>query len=313
MTSEISGVVEKDGVAIEGAIVEVSRARPDGSAQSGEVVARTVTDSNGQFVIETHPDGESSTDEWHVSAYYQDANGNWNHANTFPGVEADLIAIPDSENLQSRYVADVLDLSEGDPVSTWGDLEGNFDGTQETSADQPTFRDSDLNGRATVEFDGDYLLTGHNQNSNEENSLYIVTRVDDTSDDRGIYGAGGSSTGNRNYIRMEDGPNWQAGYGDTAATSSSATSGEWKILGFNAGADGDFQLRVDGSERLSSSFSGEGENPDDDGIGARNSDGVTEDELVGKIAEILRYDVDHGDETASEVEQFLDNRYDILD
>ncbi len=150
-------------------------------------------------------------------------------------ITVEIIDIPNIKNLQSRYVAEELDLSEGDPVSTWYDLEGDFNGHQETSGVQPTFRDDDLNNLATVEFNRDYLLTGHNQNSNEESSIYIVARVDDTSENRGIYGAGGSGSGNRHYIRMQDNPNWQVGFGGTADISSSATSGEWKIFGFNAG------------------------------------------------------------------------------
>jgi len=89
-------VVDGSGNPVSGAIVELTRSYQS-SPQDEQVVRRVTTDSNGNYIFEEHPDGDGTTQEWHVSAYSHDGTAYVNSFNN-PGVTADLpeFAIPDS-------------------------------------------------------------------------------------------------------------------------------------------------------------------------------------------------------------------------
>jgi len=88
-------VVDGSGNPVSGAIVELTRSY-QASPTDEQVVRRVTTDSNGNYIFEEHPDGDGTTQEWHVSAYSHDGTAYVNSFNN-PGVTADLpeFAIPD--------------------------------------------------------------------------------------------------------------------------------------------------------------------------------------------------------------------------
>lgn len=116
--SDIQGtIVDSSGTAVENAVVEVTPATTDASLSEKDVV-RTTTDSNGKYIVEKHPAGDGTSQEWHVSAYNWDGS-TWYNALNKPGVTASLApAIPDSV---------VEDFEDGD-TSGWT-LNGDNDGT----------------------------------------------------------------------------------------------------------------------------------------------------------------------------------------
>jgi len=93
-------VVDAQGNPVDGAIVELTKSYQS-SPTGQEAVQRTTTDSNGNYIFEGHPDGDGTTQEWHVSAYNHDGTAYVNSFNN-PGVTADLPSntIPDSAILQ---------------------------------------------------------------------------------------------------------------------------------------------------------------------------------------------------------------------
>jgi len=89
-------VVDGSGNPVSGAIVELTKSYQS-NPQDEQVVRRVTTDSNGNYIFEEHPDGDGTTQEWHVAAYNYDGTAYVNSFNN-PGVTADLPsnAIPDS-------------------------------------------------------------------------------------------------------------------------------------------------------------------------------------------------------------------------
>jgi len=81
-------VVDGSGSPVSGAIVELTRSYQS-NPTSREKVFRTTTDSNGNYIFEGHPDGDGTTQEWHVSAYSHDGTAYVNSFNN-PGVTAEL-------------------------------------------------------------------------------------------------------------------------------------------------------------------------------------------------------------------------------
>jgi len=118
-------VVDAQGNPVSGAIVELTKSYQS-SPTGQEAVQRTTTDSNGNYIFTGHPDGDGTTQEWHVSCYNHDGTAYVNSFNN-PGVTADLpTAIPDSELTQ---IADhIWNMDEGSG-GTIADSVGSADGT----------------------------------------------------------------------------------------------------------------------------------------------------------------------------------------
>jgi len=91
-------VVDAQGNPVSGAIVELTKSYQS-SPTGQEAVQRTTTDSNGNYIFEGHPDGDGTTQEWHVSCYNHNGSAYVNSFNN-PGVTADLPSnvIPDASN-----------------------------------------------------------------------------------------------------------------------------------------------------------------------------------------------------------------------
>jgi len=107
-------VVDGAGNPVSGAIVELTKSYQS-SPLDEQVVRRTTTDANGNYIFEFHPDGDGTTQEWHVSCYNHDGTAYVNSFNN-PGVTADLSAIPDSGIEQIGWT------DNGDEVSGFSQL-----------------------------------------------------------------------------------------------------------------------------------------------------------------------------------------------
>jgi len=136
-------VVDAQGNPVDGAIVELTKSYQSNPADE-QVVLRTTTDSNGEYRFFYHPDGDGTTQEWHVSAYNHDGTA---YVNSFynPGLTAELRsnAIPDSAIHQWEY-------GEGSGTTVTdniGDISGSISGASWIS-------DSESQGGYRLSFDG---------------------------------------------------------------------------------------------------------------------------------------------------------------
>ncbi len=90
-SDDIQGtIVDQGGNAVEGAVVYLF------SQDNTNVVAKTTTDANGNYIFNSHPDGDGSSQNWHIVAEYDDGT---NYYNTYskPYVNAQVFSpIPDS-------------------------------------------------------------------------------------------------------------------------------------------------------------------------------------------------------------------------
>jgi len=181
-------VVDGAGNPVEDAIVELTRSYQSNPADE-QVVLRTTTDSNGEYRFFYHPDGDDTTQEWHVSAYNHDGTAYVNSFNN-PGVTAELRsnAIPDSvvtQQLTAWYRfedGDARDYASNDeyPDQSWDDSTA-YDGTVtatyedaggitdfETGANSGAFDfdgvDDNISNTGLTKFDGsnanDFTLVG---------------------------------------------------------------------------------------------------------------------------------------------------------
>jgi len=295
-------VVDAQGNPVEGAIVEVTPARRDDS-ELEENVVRVSTNSNGEYRVWYHPQGDGTTQEWHVSCYNYDGTAYVNSFNN-PGVTADLPSnvIPDSRELQSRYDVTALALSDGDPVSTWGDSSGNgFDLTQTTAADQPTYRTNQINGNPVVETDGssenmDVAWPTESQPHTRFVAGKLVTN--DTNNFQVI--TDGESTGIE--LATADSDNWRINAGVGANGGNADTNAHIFSILFSGSSS---ILRVDGTEVISADAGGNG------------SDGLTIGSARSQVLytpfqflEILEYPQDKSGIFGS-VEQYLGDKYGI--
>jgi len=136
-------VVDGSGNPVSGAIVELTLSY-QASPTDEQVVRRVTTDSNGNYIFDYHPDGDGTTQEWHVSAYSHDGTAYVNSFNN-PGVTAELPsnAIPDSV----EYQFSASSVSDGsDWTSEGGGLTLSANGT-------PTVISDGKNGEPVVRYD----------------------------------------------------------------------------------------------------------------------------------------------------------------
>jgi len=142
-------VVDGSGNPVSGAIVELTKSYQS-NPTSRERVFRTTTDSNGNYIFTGHPDGDGTTQEWHVSAYSHDGTAYVNSFNN-PGVTADLPsnAIPDS------VIDNFEDYPDG-PYDENGETLSDFYGGDLASFDRQT--GTVFEGTHALEQDGDVRI-----------------------------------------------------------------------------------------------------------------------------------------------------------
>lgn len=165
-------ILDEAGNPIEGAIVELTLA--DG--ESGDAAVYTTTDANGDFIFEGHPQGDGTSKEWHITAYWEDGSGSYNTYSK-PNVSASLPeggVIPDSA--LDQFVASGYDPQAGDWV-------GEQDNLTFTAGGSPTVISDDINNRDVVETDGDddYLRISDTDVSESQPVTHmVVAKVTET-------------------------------------------------------------------------------------------------------------------------------------
>jgi len=140
-------VVDPSGNPVSGAIVELTKSFESNPVEE-QTVLRTTTDSNGNYIFEFHPDGDGTTQDYHVSCYNHDGSAYVNSFNN-PGVTADLPsnAIPDSVVVQNHATT----WAQGD--ATWAD-DATDDGAQDMSISGDPQAATLSDSSESLEFDG---------------------------------------------------------------------------------------------------------------------------------------------------------------
>ena len=164
--NDIQGqVVNATGEPVSGAIVELTRSY-ESNPIGEESVFRTTTDSNGNYIFEGHPDGDGTTQEWHVSAYSHDGTAYVNSFNN-PGVTAELPsnAIPDSG--VARWTLDDADTESGTAIDVWG-----------RDSDSITQNDATINGATTGVNGANQTYSTNEAYSFDGTDDYLQTPVD---------------------------------------------------------------------------------------------------------------------------------------
>jgi hypothetical protein len=217
------------------------------------------------------------------------------------GVYADALdETPDSGDLQARYDATELSLSDQDSVTTWGDETGN--GHDLTAGTAPTYISNGINGNPVVRFDGvDDVLDVAFASQSQPNQIFIafeMVTVDDTASE-GIFDA---DTDGGHLVRARGNGNFSMFAGsnlDGPATDTNAHI----FGGLFDGANSTF--RLDGSQA----------NSGDPGSNAL--DGVTLGAHGGRqfygnvdVGEVLVYPQDKSG-IQGDVEQYLSDKWGI--
>jgi len=161
-------VVDPSGNPVSGAIVELTKSFESNPVEE-QTVLRTTTDSNGNYIFEFLPDGDGTTQDYHVSCYNYDGSAYVNSFNN-PGVTADLreSLIPDSALTQDLVAwyrfedGDARDYASSAefPNVTWGDstaYDGTVNGPTHQSNGGVTDFDSGASSGYFVFDDGDII------------------------------------------------------------------------------------------------------------------------------------------------------------
>lgn len=149
-------VVDPSGNPVSGAIVELTKSFESNPVEE-QTVLRTTTDSNGNYIFEFHPDGDGTTQDYHVSCYNHDGTAYVNSFNN-PGVTADLSALPDSvvDNFEEVLYED----------------QGNSLGDYYTEVEDVSL--SEWSRETTNPFEGDYSLKFEDGRSNTTSKIIAV-------------------------------------------------------------------------------------------------------------------------------------------
>jgi len=240
-------VVDAQGNPVSGAIVELTKSYQS-SPLDEQVVRRTTTDANGNYIFEFHPDGDGTTQEWHVSCYNHDGTAYVNSFNN-PGVTADLPsnAIPDS---------DLDHLWYGPTASQVDPLPDEIASLDASAVADPTLGGS-INGNTSILYDGvdDYHSTGSaaTVGSNSEFTFVAVAQTDTTNANQIIFNNGdGPSTDGYRFGFSDDGGFLFVSNGIDDINTGSYSTDPLVLVGTYDGSN--FILDANGTERVNSSI-----------------------------------------------------------
>lgn len=175
-------VVDPSGNPVSGAIVELTKSFESNPVEE-QTVLRTTTDSNGNYIFEFHPDGDGTTQDYHVSCYNHDGTAYVNSFNN-PGVTADLPsnAIPDSVLVQSggEFIVDEVVDSEAftqDPLDFGNNNQGV--GVDVAPIQAGTDRTIPINTSSDIPSgaDGESIELDYSGQFNED-VMYVLVKVD---------------------------------------------------------------------------------------------------------------------------------------
>lgn len=218
-------------------------------------------------------------------------------------------AIPDSGDLQARYDARELSLSDGESASSWTDETGNgYDLSVVDSS--PTFQTSQVDGQDAVRFDSDDLRTTWSSLS-ESYHIFALAQI------FGKSGSGSDDTiwdgANKNEHRFATRP---ANSGDPYRLvqnsdqngSDSDTNVHIFDTVFRASGNNDV-VNIDGSPDIAADL---GDSASDGlTLGARYNSGSTDEKSQVDIVELLFYTKDKSS-TASDIRDYLDRNTSVL-
>lgn len=171
------------------------------------------------------------------------------------GTEVDVgPAIPDSVLYQ--YDAQTLDLSDGDPVTTWEDALDNRDLTE---GDGATFESDGINGNQSVAFDGvdDYLAWDGEHSFGRE--LAVIAVIEHT-DERHTYSMRDPSDDVTSIIirqHEDDYFLWADDGTEETAAKTVDTDPAIETLRITDNGDMDIEVRRNGSEETTITHSGD--------------------------------------------------------
>lgn len=193
---DIQGTVtDADGNAVENAVVALIP--NDGS--DGDDVLYAKTDANGNYLFDAHPQGDGTTQEWHVAVRYDDGSGNFN-ALSKPYVSASLPedgAIPDSAVHHWPITTGTGSIITDDIGSNDGTLNG------------PSWASGTWEGDYALSFDGtdDYVEFDTLASAVTKTDPYSISLSFETSDasQTGILLAQSNSKDDRLTIHLQNG------------------------------------------------------------------------------------------------------------
>jgi len=284
-------VVDAQGNPVDGAIVELTKSYQS-SPLDEQVVRRVTTDSNGNYIFEEHPDGDGTTQEWHVAAYSHDGTAYVNSFNN-PGVTADLPSntIPDIGMFQSplyQYTpATGLDANDGQTASAWTEqLAGAGDAT---AVGAPKYR-ADQAGSESVEYDAvddghDFPTDGDLPTGSGPVSFAATVYCKSTADIDAVVSYGNQTTGSRIIFGYNDGGQVRTSlYGGAGnASGGSISTGQWITMGAAISTD-DLESYLNGASVATDTSASPSLDDANRSIGYAKADS-------GRYADIYLYDL----------------------
>jgi len=244
---DIQGVVtDENGNPVQGATVTLwlnEGIDRSGFARDSSTAIYTLTDSNGEYQFNQHPQGDGSTQEWHLAVRFDDGSGDFNSL-SLPYVTADLPkgdVIPDSR--VSRWKFD--EGSGSTAADSWDNNDGTVNGATWTT-------DSQQGGYA-LSFDGTDDVVDVPNNSNLEPDNVSVSVWIKTSGSAGdyIYKKEVGSTFNKiNLISDNTVRATMSAGGGTVDLDSTTSVGDGSYHHICMTYDGsEFELFIDGSSK----------------------------------------------------------------
>jgi hypothetical protein len=265
-------------------------------------VISTTTDANGNYIFTGHPDGDGSSQNWHVVAEYDDGANRYN-TRSKPYVNAQLSpTIPDSGNLQWRVTGTELSVAENDSVSTWGDQVGSND----LSANGGPIREDAINSTPTVRTDGvDDELVGSPLGSGAYTFGGVFRwRESDPASSEIIQNGDGDGWRLENRVNGGNNLYWTHS-GQVAIDTGVAVSTNPVIIVVSYDpADDSLIIRIDGSEVVNTTAG----YTDATSFLSVGSDNVTEFSNANH-GEYLEYGVAQDMSTMQDIESWLDSQY----
>lgn len=266
----------------------------------GVVKARPIRTTNGEGFIPYVQEGGT----FHQLRFQH--NGTWY------GAHNSLTALPDAGNLQVRYDATLLGLSDQDSVSSWSDEVGS---NNLTASGDPLYETNEINGHPTVFTDGDDdVLTGNAFGSGDYTVAFVARHNSPLADEfnRVIANGDDDSTGWTHAINNDTNNN-EYGWSHTAvgANDSGLTADGNPIIivaRYDASTDS-LQVNYNGTEQINAS-TGYNDPTGTFYVGAGAlGDGTVVDYTDANFGEILAWSVREDDSTVSDIESYLNGKW----
>jgi hypothetical protein len=197
----------------------------------------------------------------------------------------------------AHYDATELELADGDSVSTWPDLLGNYDASAVTA---PTYRANGINGHPSVEFDGTATAmdTGFAHDTDTPYSLFVVVERLTTGSRMFYFGHHNATAGTRNYEGAPSSDEVRWSFADSYTDTDEFPAAAAVHASYADGLDGSIEHWQDDASLGTLSYTSQGAAADSSGLGARHDPANNEFDYPwdGYIGEV----VVAGDVTAEE-------------